>query len=338
MTHSSRVLVTGATGFVGHHLVQRLTCRDDMDVICMVRPGSDRGRLSGLPVSFVEADLERPETLPGICAGVQQVFHTACAVQDTFAQSAASQSRFWSVNVEGTLHLAREALRCGVQRFVHLSSTAAMGNPVGSFIDESQPCHPTTPYGKSKRAAELDLLKLHDRDDLPVVILRPCLVVGPGKQNSELQKLFRLVRWGVFPLIGRGDAAGKPMLHVKDLVAAMELAASRGRTGSIYLVTSGITYPLDQIVSTAASILGVQRSHLTIPPLVAQAGALLAEVTGRLLRINPPLTRARLQLLISHREIRIDRIQQELGYTARVTDLAQMLGEVYQELKQRGRP
>lgn len=332
----SKVLVTGATGFVGYHVARRLSEREGTEVLCLVRSTSDRGRLGALDVQQVVGDLTDPASLKGLCDGIESIYHCACAVQDTFAQALDSYEVFRRVNVEGTVNLAREALRAGVKRFVHLSSTAAMGTPDVERVDETATCRPTTPYGRSKREAELELLQLHGGDGLPVVILRPCLVIGRGKQHSELLKLFKLVRYGVFPFFGRRAPQRKPLLHVSDLVTAMELAEAKGELGQIYLVTSGAPYTLEQIVQVSAKILGVRRSHVWIPRRLALAGALGVEALAKVLPFNPPITRARIRLFTAHREIDIRKIREQLGYAASVTDLEQMLREVHEEFRQEG--
>jgi len=238
--------------------------------------------------------------------------------------------------VDGTLLLAREALRAGVQRFIHLSSTAAMGTPELARVDERAECHPTTPYGRSKRDAELGLLALSEAEGLDVVILRPCLVVGTGKRNSELLRMFRLVRWGLFPFFGKGAPQRKPLLHVSDLVRAMVLAGERGAQGEIYLVTSGESYSLEQVVQAAAELLGVRRSHLSIPLELAYLAAFMLEGLGRTLGFNPPLTRARLRLYTADREIDTHKIRTELGFEAQVRDPKAMLSEVFAEFREQG--
>ncbi len=332
----TQVLVTGATGFVGHHLARHLVAQPELQVASLVRSSSRRDELTRLAVRTIEGDLTDAASLHGVCDGVDTVYHCACAVQDTFAQSKLSDADFNAVNVDGTLLLAREALRAGVRRFVHLSATAAMGAPEGPKVDEQSPCAPTTPYGRSKRAAEQGLLKLHAEQGLDVVILRPCLVVGTGKRNSELLRLFRLVRWGLFPFFGKGAPQRKPLVHVSDLVAAMELAADRGAAGSIFMITSGQAYPLERIVAEVAELVGVRRSHVSIPLDLAYVAALLLESLGRLAGFSPPLTRARLRLLTSDRELVVERARRELGYDPQRTDLRSLLREVYEEFVREG--
>jgi nucleoside-diphosphate-sugar epimerase len=327
------VLITGASGFVGHHLAARLAGRNDVALRCLVRSSSDRSSLAGLPLRFVEGDLTDPTTLRGICDGVDVVYHCACAKPGTFAQTRDAVDAFEAVNVAGTLALARAVLQSGVRRFVHLSSTGAMGVLEGE-VDETVACHPTTPYGRSKREAEIGLLDLHRDERLPVVILRPCLVLGSGRTDTELLQLFRLVRRGVFPVF-KGGFQIKPLVHVADLVSAMELAARRAQEGEVYLVTSGAPYSVRQVAETAASVMGKHRSHIRVPMVAGHLAALMLEGLGRALGSDPPLTRSRLRLFVADRRIDIGKMR-ALGYRPEVTDLEEMLREVHTDLKSRG--
>ena len=127
----SRVLVTGATGFVGQHLVRRLLSEPGIEVRVLVRQperarelfGDDAGRLE-----IATGDLAEPASLGGICEGVVSVFHAGAKVPYGLAAGEAAEV-FGRVNVDGTQALALEALQSGVRRFVHLSSAAAMGAP-----------------------------------------------------------------------------------------------------------------------------------------------------------------------------------------------------------------
>ena len=271
-------------------------------------------------------------SLLGVCEGVDTVFHTACASQETFANGRGARGAFDAVNTQGTLTLAHEALRARVRRVVHLSSTAAVGVPEQDRVDETTPCRPATPYGRSKRAAELGLAALFRERGLPVVILRPCLVAGEGKPGSELTQLLKLVRWGVFPFPGGRARQGKPLVHLDDLLNAVELAAARGRPGEIYLITSGRTYALEDIVAVAGRLLKVRRTHIAVPMGPVVVAARVMDSLGRVLPVSFPLSRERLRFLLAHREFSIDKARAELGYEPRVVDLEPMLAEVVCEL------
>ena len=328
----TRVLVTGATGFVGQHLVRRLLSEPGIEVRVLVRRpervrelfGHDAGRLE-----IATGDLAEPASLAGLCEGVVSVFHAGAKVPYGLAAGEAPEV-FGRVNVAGTKALAREALQSGVRRFVHLSSTAAMGTPPETVVDETTPCRPASPYEISKRAAEEALLALHRERGLGAVILRPCLVAGEGKRGGEFLRLFRLCQRGLFPVLGGRLEIEKPLILVDDLVQAMLLASGRGPAGEVYLVHSGGRHTLGAILHVAGRLVGTRRPGLRIPFSVALAAAHLTTPVARLLGRPPPLTPGRLRLFVADRRIVIDKAREGLRYAPEHQDLEEMLGRTHE--------
>ena len=207
-------LVTGATGFLGGHLVRRLM-QDGWRVRALVR-GDSRSR--GLPegVTAVAGDLTRPSALGGVTAGVEVVFHAAAATASAFSSGARHEKLFMSVNRDGTEAIAREAARAGA-RFVHVSSTAAMGlagSSDGETIDETSPLLPTTPYGRSRKMAEEVVAALCRSADLDSVVLRPCTIAGPGNDGGDVMLLVRMAGLGAVPVVEGRAGAIKPIVVV----------------------------------------------------------------------------------------------------------------------------
>ncbi len=306
--------MTGATGFVGRHIVAHL--RDaGFRVRALVRESSDLSPIRSSIDEFVVGDLGDPHSLEGCCDGVDAVIHSACAVAGTFDSGRAAESEFMRVNRDGTVNLATEVLRHEGLRIVHVSSTAAMGTPQSPIVDENSPCNPRAPYQRSKRAAELELLRLHEDHGLNVVIVRPCVVAGRGKDFSELRTLYKLVRRGVFPFIGTNLHVQKPLIHVDDLVQALVLATDKGQAGGVYLVHSGARHTFGEILEVAGEIAGVRRTHFHVPLALARAAAVAFGAIGRFAPDwNPPITDDRIQLFLTDRRIDISRAVEDLGY------------------------
>jgi nucleoside-diphosphate-sugar epimerase len=325
------VLVTGATGFVGQHLVRRLLSEPRAQVRVLVRRPERVRELFGEGASRLEiaaGDLAEPASLSGICEGIASVFHAGAKVPYGLA-AGETPELFGRVNLAGTQALAREAIRSGVARFVHLSSTAAMGTPHETVVDEATPCRPASAYEISKRAAEETLLALHREQGLGAVILRPCLVAGEGKHGGEFLRLFRLCRRGLFPVLGGRLEVEKPLLMVDDLVQALLRAAGRGPAGEVYLVHSGGRHTLGEILRVAGRLLGTRRPYLRIPYSVALAAAHLTTPVARLLGRPPPLTPGRLRLFVADRRIAIDKARTGLGFAPEHQDLEEMLGRTH---------
>ena len=151
--HGRLNLVTGAQGFVGRHLVQALSEAGER-VRVLVRGDKPLQSLAGLEgVQVHRGDITDPASLTGVGQGVSRVYHLAAAGHVS-AVSAAAHAEFMRVNVEGTKNLLNACARQGVERFIHFSSTAAMGLIKKSLVDERDTPRPVTPYQKSKLASE----------------------------------------------------------------------------------------------------------------------------------------------------------------------------------------
>ncbi|HXG63112.1 MAG TPA: NAD-dependent epimerase/dehydratase family protein [Planctomycetota bacterium] len=196
-------LVTGATGFVGSHLVDRLLDRG-WRVTAVLRPGSRPRWLDGRPFERLTVDFRGPFELPP----ADVVFHVAGVIRaDSYA-----------AYLEGNRDLARrvfEASRAG--RFVHVSSLAAAGP--GENLDEERPCAPISHYGRSKWEGEREVWSRRER--MPVTIVRPCAVYGP--RDMAFLELFRTVARGVRPEVGGPKRIS--LVHVADLVEGLIRAA-----------------------------------------------------------------------------------------------------------------
>ena len=332
------VLVTGASGFVGRHLVRALLDEEGASVRVLARsPDRLRAALGedAARVTQVYGGLDDSAALARACAGAVRVFHLA-ALMPSNTGRATTTDQWRRVNVDATLALARAATDAGVCRFVFVSSTAAMGPPAAAVVDEDAPCRPGSPYEVAKRQAEEGLLALHRDRHLPVVILRPCLVAGAGQRGGSLLSLFKLCRLGLFPVFEGQLEVGKPLLSVHDLVQALRLAATSGRDGGTYFLHSGQRHTLREILEAAGRLVGRPKPWITVPMPLARAGSALTTPLVRALGREPPLTPERLALFRADRRILIDRARNELGYAPRHTDVGGMLGETYESFRATG--
>jgi nucleoside-diphosphate-sugar epimerase len=312
------VLVTGATGFIGRHLVRRLLA-DGRTVRCLVRRSSD---LAALPADRVElhyGDVTDPRTLVGAAKDVSVVYHLA-AMGHVSAITESAYRLFHAVNVQGTENLVAECLRRRVGKFLHVSSTAAMGLIDGETADECTPPRPTTPYQRSKLQSEQVVLRQCRERQFPAVLVRPSMVFGPEGENTEFMKIVRLVARGRFPMFGRGTKY-TPGVYVGDVVEGIVLAARRGRHGEVYILTAGEPFELDRMLWLIAEDLGVKRPGPRLPVWLMRAGAWGCEAASRLLSIRPPMTRQNVRSILADRRFSIRKAQEELGYEPR-TDLA----------------
>lgn len=332
-----RVLVTGATGFLGRHVVRHLLARPRMRVRVLVRSKERLRGTAGVDCERMEialGDLTEKATFRGACQGVDAVFHCAALSPTNFGRGNRLED-FGRINEEGTAALANDAQRAGVKRFIFVSSTAAMGTPSKSVIDEETSCRPDSPYQRSKRNGEVRLLEMC-RDGFPAVILRPCLITGEGKVGGELLKLFRLCRRGIFPVFGHRLDVEKPLVFVEDVVQVILRAAVYGRPGEVYLVHSGGRYTLGQILHVAGRLVGNPRPYINIPLPLAHAAARFSTPLFRIIGRVPPLSPERLTMYLADRRIVIDKARKELGYEPCHQDLEEILGHSLRDFVRTG--
>ena len=168
------ILVTGATGFLGHHLIPQLRAAG-YPVKALVRPSSDTRFLQELGVSLAYTDdISDPAAALAACQGCDQVIHAAG--QFRFWGDSLS---FWRTNVGGTNALLQAATAVSVQRFIHISTAVVVGKtPEQGVLDETARCYPQEPYQRTKYEAEQLALTHHRENNLPVIVLRPGAFYG----------------------------------------------------------------------------------------------------------------------------------------------------------------
>ena len=285
-----RVAVTGASGFIGRHLVEHLTSRG-VDVRPIVRP---------------ETPLE-DAALASAFRGIDVVVHLAGVV------SAIDERPFITVNVDATRIVAIATRNAGA-RLVHVSSLAAAGPaPASNPRVESDPANPVTPYGRSKLAGE-DAVK--QIDGLRWTILRPGVVYGP--RDRAVLPLFRMASFGVLPLVGDRDAA-YTFVHVGDVVRSIDAAIAADAHGETMFVGHPRPVTTFEILDTVRVALGRPVAIVPVPqqimPLAVGASEFAATIVGRPL----PLNRWRYVEMTSNGfTCRVDRLRDRLGVTAAI--------------------
>lgn len=312
----SRIFVTGATGFLGRSLVPDLVERGHQ-VTVLLREGSDASAFERLPVRRVAGDVLDPTSLRAGLEGCDCVVHAAGLV----SYRRADERLLQAVHVQGTENVCRAALERGVQRFIHVSSTAAVGigEDPSRPADESLAFHwrwKRIPYMRTKMLAERVAMDFAGRG-LPVVAVNPSTLYGPGDVKLHSGEVFRNIATGRLRLAPPG---GNGVLAVQDCAAGVAAAMERGRVGERYILNSENLSFLE-IFGVICALLGrppIQKCYpgWTYRPLSAAAGLLelLFNAAGR----SPPIDPSTIAIAWRFRYYDSAKARRELGWSARV--------------------
>ncbi len=330
-----KVVLTGATGFVGGALARRLAA-EGMDVHALTRPSSDRSRLAGVPVTFHSGDVTMPGGLDGLFDGATWVIHAA----GMLGRAGVSEATYRRVNAEGVRHLlaaADAAWRAGRTaadlRVLQVSSVGVVGPMTSdelrvtsdealnsslvtrhSSLDETSPLAPSNPYERSKALAE-GYAAGFAAGGLPLVVARPEFVYGPG--DVHVLGLFRAIQRGVFFYIGDGQNLCHPT-YVEDMVDGMLACLRRGAPGRVYHIVGPRPLPFRELAETIAAALGARPPRLRVPVPLAWLGAAGLEGAGRLTGRDVPLSRTGVAFFSESRRTTYARAERELGFAPRV--------------------
>lgn len=256
----TKVLVTGATGFIGANLVKHLVEQGD-DVRILVRHNSVHSFIDGLHVEKIVGDLNDLGQLRVACSGCQQVFHLAARI--SFNQKDYEET--YNVNVMGTRHLLHAAFDAGVEKFIHASSGATIGMPSSStaFINEETPFPDELKkpsYAYSKWLAEQEVLSVQQQG-LNVSIANISTVYGAGDKTLNAGSLIAAI--SKFPVF-IAPPGGCSVIGVNDVVSGLIAIANNGRKGERYILT-GENRTFLSIFDTIAQVVKNQRVERILP-------------------------------------------------------------------------
>lgn len=315
MQQPHTVLITGATGLVGRNLAPRVASAG-YEVLAMVRAGSDRTALAGVPVRFVEADLAEPETLASALAEADFVVHAAAQVGDW-----GPAEKYGAINVVALEHMLNAVQRSQrLKRWIQISSLGVYPARHHFGTDETVPPNLTGLDGYTRTKAEAELvIQRHVRDhNLPAVILRPGFIYGPGDRHA-LPRIVDKINASKMKFLGPGDKVLNNTA-VENLCDAVLLALEAPNIlGETFNIRDERLVTREEFINTVADYLG--RPHpKRLPEWLGRAlvGPIetLARMTGR--ETPPMLTRAQIKFMTLNLDFSIAKAKQLLGYRPRV--------------------
>ncbi|XWW47140.1 NAD-dependent epimerase/dehydratase family protein [Fibrella sp. USSR17] len=282
------ILLTGANGFLGSHIARELLARRYV-VRALVRPGSDRSTLAGLPIELVEGDLSNPDDVARATETCTAIIHAAALAQVNPARNPA----VWAVNKIGTEHMLKAARQAGISRLVYVGTANVFG-----FGSKAKPGNEATPYaGKrygvdymdSKLAATELVTQAALAGNVPAVLVHPTFLVGPLDNKPTSGAMLLAVARKQVPGY---TAGGKNFIHVRDAATATVNALTMGRIGESYILgNENLTY--HEAFSLMANLAGVRAPRLFIPsPLTRLYGRFndwRTRLTGASAQVTGPM-------------------------------------------------
>ncbi|MBL7128712.1 MAG: NAD-dependent epimerase/dehydratase family protein [Ignavibacteria bacterium] len=252
-----KAFVTGATGFVGSHLVDRLL-KEGVEVYCLKRKTSNTRWLEGKNVYYVNGDLYSNDVLEKTIKDMDYVFHVAGVLKSKNKEGYEKGNNLATKNLIEITHKVKPDLK----KFVHISSLAVCGpTPGEKAIDENYIPKPITNYGTTKYKAEQEVLKYRDR--LPVTIIRPPAVFGP--RDTEILVYFQTFSKGLNSVIGFKEKY-LSLIYIEDLIDGIMLAAEKpNHSGEIYFISSDKAYNWNDIGNITSKLLGKKAIKIKIP-------------------------------------------------------------------------
>lgn len=305
-----KTLVTGATGFTGGRLAERLAA-DGHTVVAFVRATSDTSRLERLGVECRVVDIRNAAEVRDSFEGIGRVFHVAAAYRSEHAD----HEEFRAVNVEATRHLLDAAADTGVARFVHCSTVGVQGEIEDPPAAEDYRFSPGDHYQESKLDGELLALD-YFRRGLPGSVVRPVGIYGPG--DTRFLKLFRPIQKGRFVMVGKGDVLYH-MTYIDDLVDGFILAGEKPEAlGEVFTIAGPRYTTLRELVDTIADVLGRPRPRLRVPFRPVYLASVVCDSVCRAINVNPPLYPRRVEFFELDRAFSTAKAERLLGYRPRV--------------------
>ncbi|MEO8769074.1 MAG: NAD-dependent epimerase/dehydratase family protein [Ferruginibacter sp.] len=322
-----KILVTGATGYIGNHLAHTLACMGHQ-VHALVRSSSSKELLQHQNISIFKGDILDKESLLNAMQGCRQVYHTAAKV----GVWAKDLSVFYKVNIEGTLNVLNTALQTGVERSVVTSTCGVIGPSLNEPMSENDPRINgfAIDYELSKKMSE-DIVLEYAKKGMNVVLVCPSKVYGPGNVSHTLTTnaiIDKFLKKGIafIPAPGTYKAC---FAYIDDIIKGHLLAMEKGNSGEKYILGGfNITYRefFDRIRNISCSV-----GHIVqLPANIIKGWALLQQLNYKITGTPPYFTIKSTDIFFSNYTFSSDKASRELGYT--ITPLEDALKKTIQFL------
>lgn len=308
-----RVLITGANGFIGGHLVERMLLQGHQVTALDINADWLNSLDPSIDLKILQGDFSNRALVDRELAGHEVCFHLASAHLETNV----GEDYFWKVNVTNTLEFIERCHQAGVPRFIHCSTVGVYGDIRRPPANEDSECHPNVAYEKSKLAGESAVAEYSQANNYSTIIIRPAWVYG--ERDPRTEKLFRAINHGRFFYVGDGQTLRHP-IHISDMVAGFEAAANYDPLpGEIFIIAGPKAVTLEELAASIAVCLDVKQPSLRLPYWIVSAGVTMLEAGARIIGMKAPFTRRSLKFYTGNTAFSIDKAEQVLGFTPQVS-------------------
>lgn len=311
----NKILITGAAGFIGSHLVETLL-ENNIPVERLrlfVLKNEPLDNLPKLNFDIYKGDIQNEADVTKAMDGVSLVYHLAALTID--GAKYFTQEEYTAVNVQGTENVLK-ACKKEKTKIIFFSSIAVFGLPawVGDINnwDETRPKNPKEIYGESKLEAEKKIVDANKKWGIPYIILRPTSAYGP-RDKRNLLELYNVVARRIFFYIGNGNNK-MDYVYVKDITQAAYLAGKSKKINDDYIIGAGTPVTLNEVVLSVAKSINVPVPNIHVPKKIALWLSFVIEKTYLAVGMKPILFPARVKVMTSNCYYNIAKAKKNLGY------------------------
>lgn len=312
------ILITGAAGLVGSHLIDLLLAEKvpAENLRLFVLESDSLQNLPSENFEIIKADIRDKKAVKQAMKDIDVVYHLAAITLD-----GNTYTDYNGINVNGTQNLLDECKNTNIKKFILFSSVAVFGLPsyLGDMIniDETSPKNPLEVYGKSKWEAEQKVIKAHEKSGLPYAIIRPTTVYGP-RDIINLLELYRTVKKHLFFFIGNGKNK-MDYVFVKDVVRGARLAELSSKKNGDYIIGGGKPLALNEVIANVSKSIKTNVFPIHIPKSLGLALGYLMQYCAKIICKRSPLFPDRVRVMTSSCYFNIAKAKKELNYIPRTS-------------------